>query len=86
MLFGSVMPAGRLAEKPWRTDAVVRLIASVMVCWLMGAVVDESRGPKPESESDGLRNQLDGREASPPNDYIIYLDCNRNWDLTDDPP
>ena len=35
----SFMQAGKLPEKPWRTDAVARFLASIFVCWLSGMVV-----------------------------------------------
>jgi uncharacterized protein len=34
----SLIRTGRLPEKPWKTDAVVRLIASIIVCVMIGAV------------------------------------------------
>lgn len=33
------MQSGKLPEKPWRTEAVVRFLASLFVCWLSGMVV-----------------------------------------------
>ena len=35
----SLMRTGQLPEKPWKLDAVIRLIASVIVCIMIGAVV-----------------------------------------------
>jgi membrane protease YdiL (CAAX protease family) len=35
----SFMPAEKLPQKPWRTDAVGRFIASIIICWLSGIVV-----------------------------------------------
>jgi membrane protease YdiL (CAAX protease family) len=39
MFFAGTITTGRLSEKPWKTDAVVRLLASVIVCVMTGAVV-----------------------------------------------
>jgi membrane protease YdiL (CAAX protease family) len=39
MSFVSLMRTGRLPEKPWRVDAIVRLGASVVVCCLLGGVI-----------------------------------------------
>lgn len=33
------MQSGKLPEKPWRTESVVRFLASLFVCWLSGMVV-----------------------------------------------
>jgi membrane protease YdiL (CAAX protease family) len=41
MSFASMTSTGRLSEKPWKTDAIVRLLASVIVCVMIGAVVSE---------------------------------------------
>jgi membrane protease YdiL (CAAX protease family) len=38
MSFVSMMKTGALPEKPWRADAVLRLIASVFICVIMGAL------------------------------------------------
>ncbi|HWD94173.1 MAG TPA: CPBP family intramembrane glutamic endopeptidase [Verrucomicrobiae bacterium] len=42
MFFARTITTGRLSEKPWRTDAIVRLIASVIVCVMIGAVVSSA--------------------------------------------
>lgn len=39
MSLGNLLRTRRLAEKPWRVEAVVRLIASVVICIMLGAVV-----------------------------------------------
>jgi hypothetical protein len=39
MSFVSLMTTGRLPEKPWRADAVVRLGASIVVCFMIGGAV-----------------------------------------------
>ncbi len=39
MSFVSFVRTGELGEKPWKTDAVLRLVASVVICCLFGAVV-----------------------------------------------
>jgi membrane protease YdiL (CAAX protease family) len=39
MFFAGTISTGRLSEKPWRTEAIARLIASVIVCVMIGAVV-----------------------------------------------
>jgi membrane protease YdiL (CAAX protease family) len=39
MFFAGTITTGRLSEKPWKTDAIARLIASVIVCVMIGAVV-----------------------------------------------
>lgn len=38
MFFADTITTGRLSEKPWKTDAIGRLIASVIVCVMIGAV------------------------------------------------
>jgi uncharacterized protein len=35
----SFMQSGKLPEKPWRTEAVARFLASIFICWLSGMVV-----------------------------------------------
>jgi membrane protease YdiL (CAAX protease family) len=53
MSFVSSISTGRLSEKPWRANAVVRLGASVVTCMLMGgllgAVADHFNRPRPAS-------------------------------------
>jgi hypothetical protein len=39
MSFADTITTGRLSEKPWRTEAIARFIASVIVCVMIGAVV-----------------------------------------------
>jgi membrane protease YdiL (CAAX protease family) len=39
MPFASVLRTGQLPEKPWRVDAVVRLLTGIFVCLIMGSVV-----------------------------------------------
>jgi membrane protease YdiL (CAAX protease family) len=39
MPFESLMGKGRLSEKPWKTDAVARLVVSVIISCLAGAIV-----------------------------------------------
>ncbi len=39
MSFVSFVQTGELGEKPWKTDAVLRLVASIVICCLSGAVV-----------------------------------------------
>src|SRR5262245_35886855 len=50
MSFVSSISTGRLSEKPWRANALVRLGASVAVCMLigalLGAVVDHFNRPR----------------------------------------
>lgn len=36
MPLDSITEMGRLPERPWKTDALVRLVASVLICWLSG--------------------------------------------------
>ena len=49
----SFMQAGKLSEKPWRTEAVVRFLASIFICWLSGmimiAMVQYFEGPHKSS-------------------------------------
>ena len=39
MSFADTITTGRLTEKPWKRDAIARLIASVVVCVMIGAVI-----------------------------------------------
>src|SRR5689334_11709343 len=39
MDFESLLQSKRLLEKPWRTDAFVRLVVGIVVCCLAGSVV-----------------------------------------------
>jgi membrane protease YdiL (CAAX protease family) len=39
MFFAGTITTGRLSEKPWKTEAVMRLVASIIVCVFIGAVV-----------------------------------------------
>src|SRR5258707_463761 len=39
MPFVSFLRDGQLSEKPWKADAVMRLIASVAVCVLIGGLI-----------------------------------------------
>ena len=50
MSFVSSIWTGRLSEKPWKADAVLRLIGSIVICMLMGglasAVISSLKGPQ----------------------------------------